>query len=198
VAPGAPGHQGGVLGQHEQTFLIAAALELDGDLAEVHLLGQVTQVQRPGLQLVQLRLREVFHLRRLLGRRQVDEGRRDLSVRAGELLSGQEHERLRVRVLSAVPDVGWHVAEIADLDVEPLFADELLAAALDVVLQRVAVGVVALGLARAPGSEDVQVVDVESHLRADDHPLVWACVLDVGFGRRHVQSIRLAALAERA
>ena len=60
-----------------------------------------------------------------------------------------------------MPHVGGDVAEIPHFDFEFLVADLLEAAALDVVFQRVAVGVVPVGTAVPARGENVKVVDVE-------------------------------------
>ena len=193
---GAPLHQRGVFGGDVQPLLLAPALDLERDAPERHLLLEVAQVEGPRLQFAQFLIGEVADLRRLVGSREVHERRGDLAVGAGELLRREEDQRLGVRVLGAVPDVGGHVAEVADLDVEPGVFDEFLAAALDVVLQRVAVRVVALGAAGAPGGEHVQVVDVEAQLRADDDALIRPRVRHVGLVGGHVDASLAPALVD--
>ena len=197
VPAGAPFHDRSVGGFDIEALLLPPALHLERDASEHHLLFEVPQVERPRLELGELGVGEVADLGRLVRRREVDERRRDLPVGAGELLRGQEDERLRVRVLGPVPDVGRDVTEVADPNVEADILDEFLASPFDVVLQRVAVGVITLGAAGSPRSEDVEVVDVEAELRPDDHALVGPGPLHVRLRGRNMDAARLAPLVQR-
>ena len=127
----------------------------------------------------------------------MNERRRHLAVRPGKLLRSQEYQRLRVRVLRAMPDVRGDVAEVANSDIETHVLNKLLSAALDVELQRVAVRVVPLGSSGASRREHVEVVHVETKLRPHDDALIGAGVRDIGLCRRHVHAPNLTPLVQR-